>query len=212
MRSGSMPPERMTGGPAAYGHDERMFDWPTVYREGLFAGQAALVSGGGSGLGKAAAILFARLGARVIVIGRDRAKLDALEALFRGHGLALDAAVCNIRDPDAVRALLTRVFEQHGRLDHLVNNAGGQFAQDAIDFSVKGWRGGDRHQSERHLVDDAGRRAPLAGPGGGRLDRQYRRGHLARPPRRGAYRGGARRRRLSVERRWRSSGPRSPSG
>jgi len=105
----------MTGGKAAYGHDARMFDWPTVYCAGLFEGQTALVSGGGSGLGKAAAILFARLGATVVVIGRDRAKL---EALFGARGLAVDTAVCNIRDPDAVGALLGRVFDAHGRLDY----------------------------------------------------------------------------------------------
>ncbi len=130
----------MAGERAQYGHDERMFDWPTVYRDGLFAGQTALVSGGGSGLGRATAILFARLGARVLATGRNPDKLARLETDCAGRGLAIETAICDIRDPDAVAALIGGVFERHGRLDHLINNAGGQFAQDAIDFSVKGWR------------------------------------------------------------------------
>ena len=123
-----------------WGNDDGMFGWPTVYRDDLFAGQTALVSGAGSGLGKATAILFARLGARVVTCGRDAGKLSRLKALFAANELSIETHVANIRDPDAVSALLSGVFERHGSLDHLVNNAGGQFAQDAIDYSVKGWR------------------------------------------------------------------------
>ena len=127
-------------GTGTWGNDDGMFGWPTVYRDDLFAGQTALVSGAGSGLGKATAILFARLGARVVTCGRDAGKLSRLKALFAANELSIETHVANIRDPDAVSALLSGVFERHGSLDHLVNNAGGQFAQDAIDYSVKGWR------------------------------------------------------------------------
>ncbi|HYH23082.1 MAG TPA: SDR family oxidoreductase [Azospirillum sp.] len=113
---------------------------PTACRDGLFAGRTVLVSGGGSGLGKAAAFLFGRLGARVVIAGRKPEKLDAAAAEMRAAGLSVDALPCNIRDPEQVDALMSAVWERCGGLDVLLNNAGGQFPQPAIDFSVKGWQ------------------------------------------------------------------------
>lgn len=113
---------------------------PTVFRPNLLAGQVVLVTGGGSGIGKAIAMLAARLGAEVAICGRDAAKLDATRAAI-GAATGRDVAThtMTIRDPDAVARLLDQVFGRSGRLDTLVNNAGGQFPQDAIDFSRKGW-------------------------------------------------------------------------
>jgi citronellol/citronellal dehydrogenase len=112
---------------------------PTMFAAGALNDQVVLVSGGAGGIGRAIAWLFARLGAHVAVAGRDQAKLDALVAEMAGRGLKASAHAADIREPDAVNALFDAVWATHGRLDILVNSAGGQYPQAAIDFSVKGW-------------------------------------------------------------------------
>ena len=119
--------------------DRQMLERATVYNPDVFAGKVVLVSGGGSGLGKATAILCGRLGATVVICGRDEEKLAAVQTVFDGAGLTLDAHSLTIRDAEAVDALMGKIWDQHGRLDVLVNNAGGQYAQNAIDLSTKGW-------------------------------------------------------------------------
>src|SRR4029453_14197080 len=79
------------------------------------------------------------LGAHVAVDGRDGGKLDALVAQLADRGLKASAHIADIREPDAVNALFDTIWAAHGRLDSLINSAGGQFPQAAIDFSVKGW-------------------------------------------------------------------------
>lgn len=121
--------------------DEELAALPSVYRPDLLADQVVLVSGGGSGIGKAIAFLCARLGARVVICGRRAEKLEsARDAMQRLTGARPDMVSMSIREPDEVDRLFDHIFERHGRLDHLVNNAGGQFPQAAIDFSRKGWQ------------------------------------------------------------------------
>jgi citronellol/citronellal dehydrogenase len=110
-----------------------------IFRDGLFDGQVALVSGGGSGLGRAIAIQLASLGARVAICGRRLERLEETAEIIRKAGGTVTTHAMSIRDPDAVMQLVTDVADAHGRIDHLVNNAGGQFPQAAIDYSVKGW-------------------------------------------------------------------------
>jgi citronellol/citronellal dehydrogenase len=112
---------------------------PTVFAGNALRDQVVVVSGGAGGIGRAIAWLFARLGANVAVIGRTRDKLDTLVAELAGRGLKASAYVADIREPDAVNAMFDMVWAAHGRVDHLVNSAGGQFPQAAIDVSVKGW-------------------------------------------------------------------------
>jgi citronellol/citronellal dehydrogenase len=112
---------------------------PTVYAADALKDQVVVVSGGAGGIGRAIAWLFARLGAHVVVAGRDQGKLDALVADLAGRNLKASARVADVREPDAVNALFDTVWAAHGRLDILINSAGGQFPQPAIDFSVKGW-------------------------------------------------------------------------
>jgi citronellol/citronellal dehydrogenase len=119
--------------------DSALAAMPTVYAPGLFSGQVALVSGGAGGIGRAISWLLARLGAHVVVAGRKRDKIDGLvaalhEAGFRANGIPVD-----IRDADAVAAMFAEIKIAHGGVNLLVNSAGGQFPQHAIDFSVKGW-------------------------------------------------------------------------
>ncbi|HUS24051.1 MAG TPA: SDR family oxidoreductase [Candidatus Binatia bacterium] len=113
---------------------------PTVYRPDLFAGQVAMVSGGGSGIGRATALLLARLGAKVAICGRTQEKLDAVAAFARGQGATVLPIAANVREPDQVASLFERVEGELGAPDLVVNNAGGQFPGAAIDFAAKGWQ------------------------------------------------------------------------
>ncbi|HKK29599.1 MAG TPA: SDR family oxidoreductase [Alphaproteobacteria bacterium] len=119
--------------------DRTLLDYPTVYRADLFKNQVILVSGGGSGLGKATATLFGRLGATIAICGRDADKLAAAQAFLTEAGICCWSRAMTIRDPEAVTALVDDLYADLGRLDIVVNNAGGQFPQAALDFSVKGW-------------------------------------------------------------------------
>lgn len=112
---------------------------PTVYRDDLFAGRTVLVSGAGSGLGRAIAALFARLGANLLVCGRNEDKIARAADFFRSLGATVEHRAMTIRDPEQVAALIDDAWSAFGRMDVLVNNAGGQYPEPAIDFSVKGW-------------------------------------------------------------------------
>jgi citronellol/citronellal dehydrogenase len=118
---------------------EEQWAAPTVYRPDLFAGKTVLVSGGGSGIGRATALLFARLGARVAICGRTAEKLERVAAFARSKGIELLTVPVNIKEPEQVQSLFAQVTEKLGALDILVNSAGGQFPQAAIDYPAKGW-------------------------------------------------------------------------
>ncbi len=112
----------------------------TVYRSDLLKGQSWVVTGGSSGIGKAIAFLAARLGADVAICGRDPDKLEAARAFIADTTAArIEAIPMSIREPEAVEQFLDQVTERFGKIDTLVNNAGGQYPQDAIDFTRKGW-------------------------------------------------------------------------
>jgi len=119
--------------------DEQLASLPTVFAPGIFKGQVALISGGGTGIGKATAALMARLGANLAICGRDGDRLEKAAGFLRGLGAKVTTHPMTIRDPDQVSALMDQVWQQHGRLDVLVNNAGGQFSQPALDIKPKGW-------------------------------------------------------------------------
>lgn len=112
---------------------------PTVYAEGSMAGKTVLVSGGAGGIGRATAWLFARLGATVIVSGRSEEKVAGIVDSITAAGWSCHGHTVDIRDAEAVTAFFDDVWQGHGPIDILVNSAGGQFPQPAIEFSVKGW-------------------------------------------------------------------------
>jgi len=120
--------------------DEDLLELETVYRADLFRGRVVLVSGAGSGIGKAIACLFARLGARVVIAGRNEAKLATTTALLDRIGAAYQVIPTNIREPAQVDRLFDAIGEAGSGLDIVINNAGGQFPQASIDLSDKGWR------------------------------------------------------------------------
>ena len=121
-------------------NEHRLATEPTVYRSDLLRDQVFLISGGGSGIGRATAFLATRLGAQVMICGRRAEKLAETAAAISQHlGRTIDCLPTNIRDPEQVDALVAHTVERYGRIDCLVNSAGGQFRQEAIDFSKKGW-------------------------------------------------------------------------
>src|SRR5436190_19837118 len=83
---------------------------PTMFAAAALKDQVVLVSGGAGGIGRAIAWLFARLGAHVVVVGRDQDKLDVLVAEMAGRGLKASAHTADIREPDAVSALFDAVW------------------------------------------------------------------------------------------------------
>jgi citronellol/citronellal dehydrogenase len=112
-----------------------------MFAPGLFDGHTALVTGGGTGIGRATARLLAGLGARVSIASR---KLENLESTARELvALAGEAKVhhqtCDIREPEQVTSLVGAVVDKLGPITLLVNNAGGQFPSPAEMISPKGW-------------------------------------------------------------------------
>lgn len=111
----------------------------SIFKPGLFQGRTIVVTGGGSGIGRCTAHELAALGARVLLVGRDVAKLDAVRAEIARAGGAAHGYSCNIRSEDAVRELVVQMVAEHGPLHGLVNNAGGQFPAPLREISQKGW-------------------------------------------------------------------------
>jgi citronellol/citronellal dehydrogenase len=138
---------------------------PTVFGPSAFAGKTVLISGGAGGIGRATAWLMARCGAAVVLTGRDAAKLDAAVATLRAAGLDASAKPCNVRDPASIAALHDWIWDEVGGLDILVNSAGGQFPQAAIDFSGKGWNAviDTNLNGTWYMTQEAGRRWRDAG-------------------------------------------------
>lgn len=111
---------------------------PTIYGPNAYAGKTVLISGGAGGIGRATAWLLGRCGAKLILAGRSREKLDGEVAALAEKTIAATAHTVDIRDPESVAELHAEVAAEGG-YDILINSAGGQFPQAAIDFSVKGW-------------------------------------------------------------------------
>src|SRR5919197_4734039 len=108
-----------------------------IFAPGLLDGQVVIVTGGGTGLGRATALELTACGAQVVVAGRRPEPLEETTALCEGD--RCEPVVCDIREAEAVAALVDGVLERHGRIDTVVNNAGGQYMSPAEDISTKGF-------------------------------------------------------------------------
>ncbi|CAJ1954517.1 unnamed protein product [Cylindrotheca closterium] len=117
--------------------------WRSVFRNDLFKGKVALVSGGGTGIGKSIVIELASLGATVVISSRNEEKChkaaDELNALGFSGKVAAGPST-NIRKEEDIQKLISHVVERYGALDILVNNAGGQFISDSADISKRGFQ------------------------------------------------------------------------
>lgn len=111
----------------------------SVFKDKLFEGQTVVVTGGGSGIGRCTAHELASLGAKVIITGRKQEKLDKVLAEIKEDGGEAFSYAFDIRDEDAVRAAVKQMLEDHGSINGLVNNAGGQFPSPLAMISKKGW-------------------------------------------------------------------------
>ena len=111
----------------------------SVFAPGLFQGQVVLVTGGGSGIGRCTAHELASLGAHVVLVGRKLDKLQTVAQEIAEDGGSASAHACDIRQEDAVRAMVAAVLAGQGHIDGLVNNAGGQFMTPLEAISAKGW-------------------------------------------------------------------------
>ena len=113
--------------------------YQSLFRQDAFLDKVIIVTGGGSGIGRCTAHELASLGAQVIVTGRKQEKLDhVVQEIIQDGGKATGIS-CDIRDEEQVKNTIATVLEQFGRLDGLVNNAGGQFPSALEDISVNGF-------------------------------------------------------------------------
>jgi NAD(P)-dependent dehydrogenase (short-subunit alcohol dehydrogenase family) len=107
---------------------------------GSFDGQCVIVTGGGTGLGKAIALEFARLGASLAILSRGEEHRAAGVAAVQALGARAQGFACDVRQPDAVAAAFDAVEAELGLATVLVNNAAGNFPVPAEDLSPNGWR------------------------------------------------------------------------
>ncbi|MCU0634835.1 MAG: SDR family oxidoreductase [Gemmatimonadaceae bacterium] len=111
-----------------------------VFRPGLLAGQVALITGGGTGIGFGIAELFAELGAHVVLASRKPEHLASAVEALTARGLVASSVPVDVRDPERVQAMVAEVDGRLGRLDILVNNAAGNFYAPSESLSPNAWR------------------------------------------------------------------------
>ena len=111
----------------------------SIFRPGLFEGQTAIITGGGSGIGLAIARTLAELGASIAICGRKPEKREAAKKVLEAAGARVLALPCDIRDVEQVATFVDAVERDLGRATVLINNAGGQFPTAAETLAPKGW-------------------------------------------------------------------------
>ncbi len=114
--------------------------YQSAFRDGLFASRVVMVTGGGSGIGRCTAHELARLGAHVVLVGRNLEKLQATADEIVADGGRASFHACDIRNEAGVQAMVADAVQAHGRIDGLVNNAGGQYITPLEKISAKGWQ------------------------------------------------------------------------
>src|SRR5258708_5586654 len=116
---------------------ENTMPYQSVFMPELFKGRTIIVTGGGSGIGRCTAHELAALGANVAVLGRTAEKLAQVKAEIEEDGGQVISQVCDIRDEAMVISAIDVVLGTYGRIDGLVNNAGGQYRAPMKTISTK---------------------------------------------------------------------------
>lgn len=111
----------------------------SIFKADLFQGQTLIVTGGGSGIGRCTAHELAALGAHVVLVGRKPEKLQRVTQEITQDGGHASWHACDIRDEEAVKALVSQIIEAHGPIQGLVNNAGGQYPSPLASINQKGF-------------------------------------------------------------------------
>ncbi len=120
--------------------DRNGFMQISTFSHQILQDRVVLVTGGASGIGLGMSRAFSALGAKVGILGRDRGKLDTAVSLIEEDGGAAYAVQSDVRDFDAFNSAISRVVDQFGYLDILINNAAGLFVQPAQDITPNGFR------------------------------------------------------------------------
>jgi citronellol/citronellal dehydrogenase len=135
-----------------------------VFADGALADQVAVVTGGGTNLGKAAAAELARCGASVVIVGRRQ---EVLEEAGAEIGERCSSIAGDIRTREGAEQIVRSVLDRHDRLDFLLNNAGGQYFVPAESIATKGWRAVQRLNVAGTIAMCHAARELAMGPGGG---------------------------------------------
>jgi citronellol/citronellal dehydrogenase len=140
----------------------------SVLRADANAGRVALITGGGTGIGAATALELAGSGAAVVICGRRQEPLQATAERIRALGGECLAVAADIREPDDATRALDTALERFGRIDVLVNNAGGQFTAPAEEISDNGWRAVHRLAVDAawRITREVAKRSMIPGRGG----------------------------------------------
>jgi citronellol/citronellal dehydrogenase len=139
-----------------------------IFARGALEGLSVLITGGGTGLGRESAFELARCGALVTITGRRGQVLAEAAAQLEGAGGEIGWIAGDVREPVEARRLVAEVLERRGRLDVLVNNAGGQFFSPAELIVAKGWRAVWRLNVEGMLnMAEAAHKLAFEGAGSG---------------------------------------------
>lgn len=117
----------------------KSMSYRSVFRPGLFDGQVAIVTGGGSGIGRCVAHELSSLGASIALVGRNEQNLEKVKGELVESGGTVEYFIADIRQEDVVQDVVAGVIQSFGRVDNLVNNAGGQYATPLENISKKGW-------------------------------------------------------------------------
>lgn len=138
------------------------------YNPDLLAGRVAIVTGGASGIGLVAARALAQVGATIVLASRKEDVLCRSVEALRSENLRADWKVLNVRDAGAVERVFGEVVQEHGRIDVLINNAGGQYVQPAEQITPRGWQAviDLNLNAVFYCASAAGRRMIEAGAGG----------------------------------------------
>jgi peroxisomal 2,4-dienoyl-CoA reductase len=112
----------------------------SVFRDDLFAGQVALITGGGSGIGRGIADLLSSLGAHVVLASRKLERVEMAAGEIRAAGGKASGVAVDVREPDRVKEMVAQVASEHGRIDLLVNNAAGNFYAPSESLSANAWK------------------------------------------------------------------------
>jgi citronellol/citronellal dehydrogenase len=113
--------------------------YQSVFKDALFKGKTVIVTGGGSGIGRCTAHELAALGANVVIVGRNTEKLDLVAQEIRDDGGEITTFPCDIRIDAMVCDVIDATLAKYGRIDGLVNNAGGQYRTAMKTITTKGF-------------------------------------------------------------------------